>query len=207
MTSEKQKLSNKKYRETHKEEAKEYQKKYKKEHQEKNRKYQREWMRKQRSVDREKYNSYQRQWRKNNLEKVRLYDFKKYHKDIEYSRKLAREYYNRNPEKYRFIQKIIRMKRKLKVMKHYSPELKCECCGENNIEFLTLEHPNLDGPKLREHRLGTGYYSWLIKNNFPHKLKVLCLNCNFSIGRYGYCPHHKESKFKHLEHIEQIEES
>lgn len=33
---------------------------------------------------------------------------------------------------------------------------------------------------------------WLKKNNYPPGFRVLCMNCNFSLGMRGYCPHQKE---------------
>lgn len=77
---------------------------------------------------------------------------------------------------------------------------KCACCDETSVEFLTIDHVNNDGAK---HRLEIGgrrdwgghmIYSWLIKNGFPEGFRVLCINCNFSYGHFGYCPH----QFKEL---------
>lgn len=72
---------------------------------------------------------------------------------------------------------------------------KCACCGESNIEFLSIDHINGKG---NEHRRllktkgGTSFYHWLEKNNFPKdNFRLLCMNCNTSIGHYGYCPHQK----------------
>lgn len=68
---------------------------------------------------------------------------------------------------------------------------KCECCGEGHIEFLTIDHVNGDGA---EHRaaLGKGrrIYADIKRQGFPKgKYRCLCLNCNISLGFYGYCPH------------------
>lgn len=30
---------------------------------------------------------------------------------------------------------------------------------------------------------------WLIHNRFPEGFRVLCFNCNNSLGMHGYCPH------------------
>jgi hypothetical protein len=32
-------------------------------------------------------------------------------------------------------------------------------------------------------------YAYLIRNNFPEGYRVLCHNCNQSLGYFGYCPH------------------
>lgn len=35
-----------------------------------------------------------------------------------------------------------------------------------------------------------GYiYRWLKQQGFPTGFRVLCMNCNFSYGLHGYCPH------------------
>ena len=70
----------------------------------------------------------------------------------------------------------------------------CECCGETYLEFLTLDHKNGGGNKHRKQEgleKGSATYWWIIHNDFPEGFRVLCMNCNFSIGMYGYCPHNK----------------
>lgn len=75
----------------------------------------------------------------------------------------------------------------------------CACCGEKRVEFLAIDHVNGGGSK---HRLelfgkrnagGPAFYSWLKKNGFPTGYRVLCHNCNTSLGLYGYCPHQRDS--------------
>jgi len=67
----------------------------------------------------------------------------------------------------------------------------CACCGEGHEEFLTIDHINGDGAKQRKAGLrGIAFYLWLIRNDFPEGFRVLCMNCNFSLGMRGYCPHH-----------------
>lgn len=75
----------------------------------------------------------------------------------------------------------------------------CECCGESDPMFLTLDHINNDGTIQRakftaEH----AYYAWIVreakKGNIQNDLRTLCYNCN--LGRFrngGVCPH-KQSK-------------
>lgn len=68
---------------------------------------------------------------------------------------------------------------------------KCDCCGENRSEFLAVDHVNGGG---NEHRrqIGTGGGKlWRVvrKEGFPDKYRILCHNCNMSLGFYGYCPH------------------
>ena len=68
---------------------------------------------------------------------------------------------------------------------------KCICCGETHIEFLTIDHINGGGTAHRKklHGGGIKVYNWLRKNNFPKEFQVLCMNCNFAKGKFGYCPH------------------
>lgn len=84
--------------------------------------------------------------------------------------------------------------RKRLVMDHYGG--KCACCGEDAIEFLTIDHINNDGAEHRKtvlsHASRNGrsvrLYSWLVQEGFPSGFQVLCMNCNTAKGFYGRCP-------------------
>ena len=90
--------------------------------------------------------------------------------------------------------KIYNQSQRLKILNHYTvgkiPQ--CSCCGDTILEFLTLDHLNGNGVKHRK-MVGQGnvFYNWVIKNNFPRIFRILCMNCNHSLGHYGYCPHSK----------------
>lgn len=77
---------------------------------------------------------------------------------------------------------------KLEVFNAYGGA-KCVCCGDEHIEFLTIDHINNDGAKHRKKIFRKSMYYWLRKNNYPNGFQVLCMNCNFSKGKFGYCPH------------------
>lgn len=64
----------------------------------------------------------------------------------------------------------------------------CECCGETHVEFLALDHINGGGRKHRR-EIKSNIYDWLKRNNYPDGFRILCHNCNMSLGFYGYCPH------------------
>jgi hypothetical protein len=85
-----------------------------------------------------------------------------------------------------------RQRLRLEILIHYggNPPI-CSCCGENHIEFLSIDHIDGGGNKHRLEQASKigGFYSWLKRNNFPKGYRVLCHNCNQSIGLYGYCPH------------------
>ena len=90
-----------------------------------------------------------------------------------------------------------RMRKRLTFLKLYGS--KCACCGETHIEFLTLDHVKGNGAEERK-RTGSSYGGYnraikLFKSNKEEALKqyrILCWNCNCSIGTYGYCPHNSE---------------
>jgi len=72
------------------------------------------------------------------------------------------------------------------VLLHYGN--KCSCCGETEPYFLAIDHINNDGAKRRI--FGNKFYTWIVKNNYPQDLQLLCHNCNY--GKYrngGICPH------------------
>lgn len=125
----------------------------------------------------------------------------KYYQDNlckECRKKDNREYRKNNKEIYRLAEIRKRRKIKSKVMKAYGG--KCECCGEDKIEFLTIDHINKDGSKHRReiNGLGDRLYWWLQRNKFPEGFRVLCFNCNCYRGSFGYCPHKENSKWQYL---------
>ena len=76
------------------------------------------------------------------------------------------------------------------VLNNYSENnLRCSCCGETELEFLTINHINGGGVYHRKQLGGGNFYRWLKRNNYPEGYNVLCSNCNSSLGYYGYCPH------------------
>lgn len=88
---------------------------------------------------------------------------------------------------------------RLKCLNYYSNnDIKCACCLEKHIEFMTIDHMNNDGAEHRRKITGSTrgsgarLYQWLIKNNFPPGFQVLCINCNMARYIYGKCPHEKE---------------
>lgn len=83
---------------------------------------------------------------------------------------------------------------------------KCDCCGEAHIEFLSVDHVDGKGARHRKHlrKSGTGFYHWLKANGFPLGFRVLCHNCNQSLGHYGYCPHKNPERTPSLERIKLV---
>lgn len=80
---------------------------------------------------------------------------------------------------------------------HYSDgSMQCACCGESRVEFLTLDH--IEGRSALGNKKKWSSISILYgltgKSSWPKDLRVLCYNCNLSRGRYGYCPHERETE-------------
>jgi hypothetical protein len=72
----------------------------------------------------------------------------------------------------------------------------CACCGETILQFLSLDHIN-GGGRAHRQRVGESGRFWkaiLNEGYSPQTYRVLCFNCNMSLGIYGYCPHHPERR-------------
>ena len=74
----------------------------------------------------------------------------------------------------------------------------CACCGETTPEFLTLDHIGNTGA---EHRRSVGrstraIYAAAERSGLPRdQFRILCFNCNCSIGAKGYCPHNPDIRY------------
>lgn len=118
-----------------------------------------------------KFNKYQKEWQKT------------YRRTTKYKewRKLAFEKLSKT-----------RQELKKQIVEHYGG--KCNCCPVNEICFLSIDHVNNDGYKLREHRKRRNYdiryYRKIISDNYPKDLQILCYNCNMAKNHNGgICPH------------------
>ena len=171
--------------------------------------------------DPEKQKEYFREYNKRRRGSQRIYEREYYQKHKKEQQKKKRIYYQKNKEHIREHNKDYRLanKGKLSVYSHTDYERHkgarlangkrhrqklrreiiehygnvCACCGENKLEFLCIDHIEGNGNKHRREVRGTGtrFYYWIRENNFPNILRVLCHNCNMSLGFYGYCPHKK----------------
>lgn len=106
------------------------------------------------------------------------------------------EKYKNKDQKHYYETFLDRAKRiKLEGINHYTKgAMKCDCCGINDIEYLTIEHKN--GKKHTKHNPKIGglkLWIWLKNNNYPKDFEVLCYNCNSAKGFYGQCPHQAKS--------------
>ena len=94
---------------------------------------------------------------------------------------------------YKPARKVRRQTLKRTVMEAYGGA-RCVCCGEAGMAFLTIDHITGQGRHHRQviDRRGETFYRWLKVHRFPSGYRVLCMNCNFSLGAFGYCPHQME---------------
>lgn len=71
---------------------------------------------------------------------------------------------------------------------------KCLCCGEQRWQFLAFDHKYGGGSKHRKELRGGGVtiVAWIVKNNYPDSIQLLCHNCNQAKSFYGECPHKTE---------------
>lgn len=73
------------------------------------------------------------------------------------------------------------------VYEHYGN--KCVCCGEVEEAFLTIDHINNNGAEHRKKVHSGRFYRWIIENNYPNDLQILCHNCQWGRRKCGICPH------------------
>jgi|ERR1035438_614647 hypothetical protein len=106
-------------------------------------------------------------------------------------KKISTNIYNKT---YKEIRKRKCKELKLQVLSHYGNECNNLKCNEKRWYCLTIDHKDDDGAKFRSGRKkgksggGYGLYRWIINNNYPDNLQVLCWNCNCVKGFYGFLP-------------------
>jgi len=75
--------------------------------------------------------------------------------------------------------KLLRRTHKIEFVTEYGG--KCQVCGENNWEFLTVDHINNGGTEHRDkiRKGGIHFYRWLKLQGYPkNEYQLLCFNCN-----------------------------
>jgi len=89
--------------------------------------------------------------------------------------------------------KISRKERRNAVIEKYGGS--CQCCGESNYRFLTIDHINNDGAIDRKEYGGGSNSAFRRLFNSPIRsdLRLLCYNCNFGRAHNGgVCPHEEK---------------
>jgi predicted restriction endonuclease len=142
----------------------------------------------------ERNREYQRIYRLTHAEQLEVLKAKRKHLWASSSKDYQREYARQYAVKFR-----------QQVLKMYGG--KCACCGEAHQEFLQIDHIDGTGADHRKSGCGVGhrFYRWLVKNGCPRdNYRLLCSNCNWARGRYGYCPHEQENSLPKGTHQELI---
>ena len=126
---------------------------------------------------------------------IRLRKFAKNPVQVARKRKWHTAWVKKNHKHNLAMQRKCRKNAKHKAIEGYGG--KCACCGEGEFCFLTIDHKRGDGAahrlslKLGKKRMFDSYrfFVWIIRNNFPKFLQVLCYNCNCAKGTKKHCPH------------------
>lgn len=72
----------------------------------------------------------------------------------------------------------------------------CSCCGDDHIEFMTIDHIDGNGKVERAVVNPKGvageFYRRLAQEPARDDLRILCYNCHMAKDFYGRCPHEQE---------------
>lgn len=113
------------------------------------------------------------------------------------ARSNALEYAKANPptreQKDRSNARMVKLNRAVKLHMVNAYGGVCKCCGEDEIEFITIGHIFNDGNEEKKlHGTGVRFYKYLRSIGYPQdRYRLECWNCNSAKGSYGYCPHEK----------------
>ena len=143
--------------------------------------YQKKW----RQNNIEHCREYSRKWAKDNPEKIRKYAWD--HNNNPKRKMYRKEHHVKNKIRDQMNSKIYFLRLKQEILNSYGNI--CECCGESESRFLTLDHINRNGKEHRK-RVGSNVYHDLKRRGFPQEgYRTLCMNCNFAIRHGEECPH------------------
>jgi hypothetical protein len=104
------------------------------------------------------------------------------------SKESAKAYRIDNREKAHAYGKTYRQTLKTKFLELYGSI--CNCCGETEVEFLTIDH--LVPENKTRHETSSKAYLLATSSYRPDLFQVLCYNCNCA-RRHGVCPHKRNN--------------
>lgn len=115
-------------------------------------------------------------------------------------KKSRRKVWPKKAESHRKHMARIRQRDKMAAIEMYGG--KCECCGETQPEFLTIDHINGGGNQHRK-TTPTARNSWryVRQHNYPNDFRLLCYNCNQAYSIYGVCPHQTAAMISRKEEV------
>lgn len=85
----------------------------------------------------------------------------------------------------------------------------CNCCGQTDPRFLTLDHVNNDGAAHRKlvGNDSSGAMRVATEKHRPDLYQILCYNCNMGrAANKGLCPHNSLPLDEYLEKLNQVSE-
>ena len=121
-------------------------------------------------------------------------EYRKTEKSKVYRKRYMKKYYKNHKDNWHSYRPEKRLQLRQLIFNHYGNM--CACCGETESLFLSIDHVNNDGASERRSKkdgkrlTGINFYIQIVKENFPDRYQILCMNCNF--GKYrngGVCPH------------------
>jgi len=134
-------------------------------------------------------------WYYNNPEKAKIRRQRAFEKHPGQYRETKRRYENRRRAQFRRI-----------VIGFYTHgTYRCACCGEDEWDFLELDHINGGGRKENLRMFGressSPLYRWLARNGFPSGYQILCANCNRSKAKHAVCVHKRRVPAPYEKHL------
>jgi hypothetical protein len=151
------------------------------------------------SKDIVKLRAAQRRYKERNRDAINKRKRAAYHANPKKYQEFSKVYRRNNPEKVRprwneYQRRRRKMLRDEMIVAYGSA---CDCCGENELCFLQLDHVNGNGRKHREqfHGLSTELFGALKREGWPKDgYRLLCANCNWGRERNGgICPHQQRA--------------
>jgi hypothetical protein len=74
----------------------------------------------------------------------------------------------------------------------------CTCCGESEVDFLTIEHkdgvPDTHRMPGGKRRSGVSLLARIRDEGYPDCYTIHCYNCNMAKASWGICPHMREEE-------------
>jgi hypothetical protein len=126
-------------------------------------------------------------YQENNKEKIKVRRHKYYKENEKEIKDKTFAYKKINPDKARVYSKTSNKVIKAEAMKYYCQgDIKCQGCGDDEFELLTIDHIDGNGNKHRQEtgaKTGKNFCFWLKRNNYPSGFQVLCWNCQW-LKRY-----------------------
>lgn len=126
-----------------------------------------------------RYREHQRAYKRTNAKHLNAQRAARYATDADFRARLKKNMHRYSQKTWRTL--------KAAVVQMYGGA--CACCGEEWIQFLTLDHVHGSGNQHRRKVGGSRKVYTEARDNFqPARFQVLCYNCNHAAYIFGACP-------------------